>query len=54
MNIQSIIQETYNRANPDNKDYPSILLTILKEKHLWPYIKIKKFKNDKNLCLLHN
>ena len=54
MNIQSIIQETYNRPNPDNKDYPSILLTILKEKHLWPYIKIKKFKNDKNLCLLHN
>jgi hypothetical protein len=54
MNIQSIIQETYNRSTNDNKDYPSILLTILKEKHLWPYIKIKKFKNDKNLCLLHN
>jgi len=54
MNIQSIIQEVYNRPNTNNKDYPSILLTILKEKHLWPYIKIKKFKDDKNLCLLHN
>jgi hypothetical protein len=54
MNIQSIIQETFSKPNPENKDYPTILLTILKEKHLWPYIKIKKFKNDKNICLLHN
>ena len=54
MNIHTIIQETYNKPNPENKDYPTILLTILKEKHLWPFIKIKKFKNDKNLCLLHN
>ncbi len=54
MNISSLIQETYNRPNPTNMDYPSILLAILKEKHIWPLIKIKKFKNDKNLCLLHN
>jgi len=31
-----------------------MLLTVLKEKQLWPSIKIKKFKCDKNLCLLHN
>jgi len=54
MNIQMLIQETYNKPNSNNQDYPSVLLSILKEKHLWPSIKIKKFKNDKNLCLLHN
>jgi len=53
MNLQSLIQETYNRYD-DTKDYPSVLLSILKEKHFWPQIKIKKFKDDKNLCLLHN
>jgi len=54
MNILSLIQDTYNKSNIDNQDYPNILLSILKEKNLWPSIKIKKFKNDKSLCLLHN
>lgn len=53
MALQSLIQETYNRFN-NTTDYPSVLLSILKEKHYWPQIKIKKFKNDNNLCLLHN
>lgn len=49
--LNELIQEVYSRGN---ENYPSILLTILKEKHLFPSIKIKKFKDDKNLCLLHN
>ena len=53
MALQSLIQETFNRYN-GNTDYPSVLLSILKEKHYWPQIKIKKFKNNTSLCLLHN
>ena len=49
--LSELIQEVYNRTN---ENYSSVLLTILKEKHLFPSIKIKKFKDDKNLCLLHN
>ena len=58
MNLQTIIQETYERSLNVNSsqitDYPSILLSILKEKHYWPAIKIKKFKSNPYLCLLHN
>ena len=47
MALQSLIQETYNKYNGTN-DYPSVLLSILKDKHYWPQIKIKKFKNNKH------
>jgi hypothetical protein len=53
MALQSLIQETYTKYN-GTTDYPSVLLSILKDKHYWPQIKIKKFKNNKSLCLLHN
>jgi|694.fasta_scaffold00528_57 hypothetical protein len=53
LTLCNLIEETYNNYD-GTKDYPSILLNILKEKQLWPALKIKKFKNDKNLCLIHN
>jgi len=49
----NLIEETYNKAAASG-DYPATLLSILKEKHYWPSIKIKKFKNNNFLCLLHN
>ena len=52
--LNNLIQETYNRNSEKLRDYPTVLLEVLKEKHYWPDIKIKKFKNDNNLCLLHN
>jgi hypothetical protein len=56
LNLYKLIEETYNKynLNENKKDYPSILLDILKENHLWPTLKIKKFKTDTNLCLIHN
>jgi len=59
MALQTLIKETYERyvslsVNSEVTDYPSILLSILKEKHYWPAIKIKKFKSNPYLCLLHN
>ena len=58
MSLQTLIQDTYERSLKVNSsefiDYPAILLSILKEKHYWPAIKIKKFKSNPYLCLLHN
>jgi len=58
MSLQSLIHETYQRTlnvnSGESVDYPSILLSILKEKHYYPAIKIKKFKSNPYLCLLHN
>ena len=52
--LNNLIEETYKRNMDNSRDYPTVLLEVLKEKHYWPDIKIKKYKNDKNLCLLHN
>jgi len=52
--LEDIINEVYNKCQEDNQNYANILITILKQKHMWPAIKVKKFKNNNNLCLLHN
>jgi hypothetical protein len=52
--LEDIINEVYNKSQGDNKNYANILIDILKQKHMWPVIKVKKFKNNTNLCLLHN
>jgi hypothetical protein len=55
MNLNMLIEETYKRCNEINdNNYTNMLLTILKENHYWPSIKVKKFKNEPDLCLLHN
>jgi hypothetical protein len=58
MSLQSLIHETYQRTlnvnSSESVDYPNTLLSILKEKHYYPAIKIKKFKSNPYLCLLHN
>lgn len=50
--FDDIIKEVYDSCTDGN--YPNTLINILKKKHYWPVIKVKKFKNDNNLCLLHN
>ncbi len=58
MNLYKLIEETYMKFNSNQcgvpKDYSTILLEILKEKQMWPSLKIKKFRNESNLCLIHN
>ena len=56
-NISDIINETYNIYNSiddDNKTYSNCLIIVLKKYHLWPNIKVKKFKNRSDIVLLHN
>jgi len=53
MGLTNLLQEVYNRTGVEG-NYTDVLLHILKERHFWPSIKIKKFRDDKNLCLLHN
>ena len=51
--LNDIIKMVYDKID-DNNNYVNNLIEILKKHHYWPVIKVKKFKNDKNLCLLHN
>ena len=50
--LDDIIKSVYEQCN--NGNYANTLINILKTKHYWPVIKVKKFKNNNNLCLLHN
>uniref|UniRef100_A0A6C0EQP6 T4 RNA ligase 1-like N-terminal domain-containing protein n=1 Tax=viral metagenome TaxID=1070528 RepID=A0A6C0EQP6_9ZZZZ len=50
--LEDIIKMVYDKC--ENGNYPNTLINILKQKHYWPVIKVKKFKNNNNLCLLHN
>jgi len=50
--LDDIIKAVYDKCEDGN--YPNTLINILKVKHYWPVIKVKKFKNNNNLCLLHN
>ena len=50
--LDDIIKMVYDKC--ENGNYPNTLINILKQKHYWPVIKVKKFKNNNNLCLLHN
>jgi hypothetical protein len=51
--IKMVYDNSTNVIDGDN-NYVNNLIEILKKHHYWPVIKVKKFKNDKNLCLLHN
>jgi hypothetical protein len=50
--LESIVKEVFNKCTDNN--YPNTLIEILKNNHFWPSIKVKKFKNNNFLCLLHN
>jgi hypothetical protein len=55
--VNEVISETfniYNSINDDNKTYANCLIMVLKKYHLWPNIKVKKFKNLSDIVLLHN
>ena len=55
--VNELISETYdiyNSINDDNKTYANCLIMVLKKYHLWPNIKVKKFKNRSDIVLLHN
>ena len=51
--INDLISLTLNNCD-DTMNYSDKLLNILKENHLWPILKVKKFKNNNNLVLIHN
>lgn len=59
-NLQELIINTYynshgnNNTNFTNVTYANTLISLLKKYHFWPNIKVKKFKNNDDLILLHN
>jgi len=58
LTLYTLIDETFklyemNRAN-ENNSYANCLITLLKKHHVWPLIKVKKFKGRSDIVLLHN
>jgi len=63
-NLYQLVEETfkiyeeYKLINCDNmKDdhsYANCLILLLKKYHLWPFMKVKKFKGRSDIVLLHN
>jgi hypothetical protein len=56
-NINQLVAETfehYNNLGDNNGSYANSLIAILKKYRLLPNIKVKKYKNNDELVLLHN
>lgn len=55
-NINELIKLTYEKYNINlgNIKYADCILNIFKEYHYYPLLKVKKFKNNDNLVLIHN
>jgi hypothetical protein len=55
-NLNSLLEATYSSyiANNETIKYSDCILNILKKEHIWPVLKVKKFKNNDNLVLIHN
>jgi len=51
--LKDLILTTYNTYD-SNATYANNLISVLKKYHFWPNIKVKKFKNNDELVLLHN
>ena len=52
-NIYNLLELVYIENN-NSQNYYDSFLNVLKKNHLYPLLKVKKFKNDNNLVLLHN
>ena len=53
--VYEIIQQTFEEKEKNvNIAYNDCLLTILTKYHMWPYLQVKKFKDNEHLVLLHN
>jgi hypothetical protein len=58
-NLYQLIEETfktYEERNVigENNNYANCLISLLKKYHLWPMMKVKKFKGRDDIVLLHN
>ena len=52
-NLTQLIEKTYGNYD-GNTTYANTLINTLKKYHFWPNIKVKKFKNNDDIVLLHN
>ena len=58
-NLYQLIEETFKtyeerKANGGDNNYANCLISLLKKYHLWPMMKVKKFKGRDDIVLLHN
>ena len=52
-NLNELIVITYD-SNGGNTTHANTLINMLKKYHFWPNIKVKKFKNNDDIVLLHS
>jgi hypothetical protein len=58
-NLYQLIDETFKTYEErkelgEDNNYANCLITLLKKYHLWPLMKVKKFKGRDDIVLLHN
>jgi len=63
-NLYQLVEETFkiyeeHKLNncdsmKDDNSYANCLILLLKKYHLWPFMKVKKFKGRNDIVLLHN
>ena len=62
-NLYQLVEETFkiyeehklnNCDNMKDNSYANCLILLLKKYHLWPFMKVKKFKGRSDIVLLHN
>ena len=53
-NIYELINFTYTTFQETSDSYANCLIKTLKKFHLFPFMQVKKFKDNDNLVLLHN
>ena len=51
-NLTQLIEKTYSNYD-GNTTYANTLINTLKKYHFWPNIKVKKFKDNEDIVLLH-
>ena len=58
-NLYQLIEETFKtyeerKVIGEDNNYANCLISLLKKYHLWPLMKVKKFKGRDDIVLLHN
>jgi hypothetical protein len=52
--VMGNMNEACETSVVDNNSYANCLISLLKKYHLWPMMKVKKFKGRSDIVLLHN
>lgn len=52
--INKLLNDTLNEYNETGENYVNALISVLRKKHYWPALQVKKFIGYPSMALLHN